>query len=69
LGAYITSAYWFTASTSFANPAVTVARTLTATFSGIRPSDAPGFIAAEILGAIVATLFGRWLFYPASAIS
>jgi len=69
VGAYITSAYWFTASTSFANPAVTVARTLTATFSGIRPSDAPGFIAAEILGAIVATLFGRWLFYPASAIS
>ena len=51
VGGYITAAYWFTASTSFANPAVTVARTLTDTFAGIRPLDAPGFIAAQILGA------------------
>jgi glycerol uptake facilitator-like aquaporin len=69
VGAYIASAYWFTASTSFANPAVTLARTLTATFAGIRPVDAPGFIAAELLGAVAATLLGRWLFHPAPAIS
>jgi glycerol uptake facilitator-like aquaporin len=62
VGAYITSAYWFTASTSFANPAVTLARALTPTFAGIRPVDAPGFIAAEIVGAIAAAMFGRWLF-------
>lgn len=53
---YIGSAYWFTASTSFANPAVTVARTLTDTFSGIRPLDAPGFILAQLLGAALAVL-------------
>jgi glycerol uptake facilitator-like aquaporin len=62
VGAYITAAYWFTASTSFANPAVTFARTLTPTFAGIRPVDAPGFVAAELLGAIAAILMGRWLF-------
>ena len=52
---YITAAYWFTASTSFANPAVTIARSLTTTFSGIQPTDAPGFIAAQIVGALLAT--------------
>ena len=62
VGAYITGAYWFTSSTSFANPAVTIARSLTNTFSGIRPSDVPVFIMAQIIGAIVATLvFGRLL--------
>ena len=61
VGAYITAAYWFTASTSFANPAVTLARSLTNTFSGIRPADVPGFIAAQLLGATVATLLFCWL--------
>ena len=61
VGLYITGAYWFTASTSFANPAVTAARSLTNTFAGIRPADAPGFIAAELAGALVATLLFRWL--------
>jgi len=61
VGLYITGAYWFTASTSFANPAVTVARALTNTFAGIRPADAPGFIAAQLVGAVIATLFFRWL--------
>ena len=61
VGAYITGAYWFTASTSFANPAVTLARSFTNTFSGIRPRDAPGFIAAQLVGAIVATLLWSWL--------
>lgn len=61
VGAYITAAYWFTASTSFANPAVTVARSLTNTFAGIRPVDAPGFILAQLLGAAVATALFRWL--------
>ena len=56
VGAYITAAYWFTASTSFANPAVTLARAATATFSGIRPVDVPGFIAAQLLGAGAATV-------------
>ena len=67
VGAYITAAYWFTASTSFANPAVTLARSATNTFSGIRPVDAPGFIAAQLLGAACATLFFRWLIPPSSA--
>jgi len=58
---YIVSAYWFTASTSFANPAVTLARSLTDTFAGIRPLDAPGFILAQIVGAAVATVLFRWL--------
>lgn len=61
VGAYISAAYWFTASTSFANPAVTLARTLSNTFTGIRPADAPAFIFAEILGALAATFFFRWL--------
>lgn len=61
VGAYITAAYWFTASTSFANPAVTLARTLSDTFAGIRPADAPGFIVGQLLGAAAATLLFRWL--------
>jgi glycerol uptake facilitator-like aquaporin/protein-tyrosine-phosphatase len=61
VGAYITAAYWFTASTSFANPAVTLARALSNTFAGIRPADVPAFIAAQICGAIAATLLFRWL--------
>jgi glycerol uptake facilitator-like aquaporin len=61
VGAYITAAYWFTASTSFANPAVTVARSLTNTFAGIRASDVPGFIVAQLAGASMATLLFRWL--------
>jgi glycerol uptake facilitator-like aquaporin len=61
VGLYITAAYWFTASTSFANPAVTVARSFTNTFSGIRPADAPGFIAAQLAGAIAATVVFRWM--------
>src|SRR6202795_4050665 len=61
VGAYITAAYWFTASTSFANPAVTIARSLSDTFSGIRLADAPGFVVAQIAGAIAATLLFRWL--------
>ena len=66
VGAYITAAYWFTASTSFANPAVTLARSATDTFAGIRPSDAPAFIVAQLLGAGVATALFRWLI-PRSA--
>ena len=61
VGSYITAAYWFTASTSFANPAVTIARALSDTFSGIRPADVPLFIAAQIAGGIAATLLFRWL--------
>ena len=61
VGLYITGAYWFTASTSFANPAVTLARAFTNTFSGIRPTDAPGFIVVQILGAFTATVLFRWL--------
>jgi glycerol uptake facilitator-like aquaporin len=61
VGAYITAAYWFTASTSFANPAVTIARSLSDTFSGIRPADVPGFIIAQLAGGIAATLVFRWL--------
>jgi glycerol uptake facilitator-like aquaporin len=61
VGAYITGAYWFTASTSFANPAVTLARSMTNTFSGIRPVDAPGFIAAQLSGALAATVLWSWL--------
>ena len=61
VGAYITAAYWFTASTSFANPAVTIARSMTNTFAGIRPIDAPGFIAVQLLGALAATFTFRWL--------
>ncbi|MGC1637721.1 MAG: MIP/aquaporin family protein [Candidatus Acidiferrales bacterium] len=61
VGAYITAAYWFTASTSFANPAVTIARALSDTFAGIRPADTPGFIVAQFTGGIAATLVFRWL--------
>jgi glycerol uptake facilitator-like aquaporin len=61
VAAYIVGAYWFTASTSFANPAVTVARALTDTFSGIRPADVPGFVLGQGLGAAAATLLFRWL--------
>ena len=61
VGLYITAAYWFTASTSFANPAVAVARSLTNTFSGIRPSDLPGFILAETLGGLLALALASWL--------
>jgi glycerol uptake facilitator-like aquaporin len=61
VGAYITAAYWFTASTSFANPAVALARAATDTFSGMRPVDVPGFIAAELVGAAAATALFRWL--------
>jgi glycerol uptake facilitator-like aquaporin len=61
VGAYITAAYWFTASTSFANPAVALARAASDTFSGVRPADAPGFIIAQLAGAAAATLVFRWL--------
>ena len=61
VGAYITAAYWFTSSTSFANPAVTLARTLTNTFTGIRPVDVLPFVAAQVVGATVATALFRWL--------
>jgi glycerol uptake facilitator-like aquaporin len=61
VGLYITAAYWFTASTSFANPAVTVARAFTDTFAGIRPSDVPSFIVAQLAGAMLATLVFSWL--------
>ncbi len=62
VGAYITAAYWFTASTSFANPAVTIARTLTHTFAGIRPVDAPLFIVMQVLGMLVAVGVFRWFY-------
>lgn len=61
VGAYITGAYWFTSSTSFANPAVTLARAASNTFAGIRPVDAPGFILVQLLGAAAATATFRWL--------
>jgi glycerol uptake facilitator-like aquaporin len=61
IGLYITAAYWFTASTSFANPAVAIARSLTNTFSGIRPLDLPGFIIAELIGAVCAVALMGWL--------
>jgi glycerol uptake facilitator-like aquaporin len=61
VGAYITAAYWFTSSTSFANPAVTLARAASDTFAGIRPIDAPGFIVAQLAGAATSTILFRWL--------
>jgi glycerol uptake facilitator-like aquaporin len=64
VGLYITAAYWFTASTSFANPAVTMARAFTPTFSGIRPADIPIFIAVQLAAAVLAAFFARWLFAP-----
>jgi glycerol uptake facilitator-like aquaporin len=61
VGLYITAAYWFTASTSFANPAVTLARSLSDTFAGIAPASAPAFVAAQLAGALAAAALGRWL--------
>jgi glycerol uptake facilitator-like aquaporin len=67
VGLYITCAYWFTASTSFANPAVTLARSLSDSFAGIAPASAPGFVAAQILGAVAACLLFDWLLKERSA--
>jgi glycerol uptake facilitator-like aquaporin len=64
VAAYITAAYWFTSSTSFANPAVTLARAASDTFAGIRPADAPGFIVAQLVGGAAATAYFRWLLPP-----
>ena len=64
VAAYIAAAYWFTASTSFANPAVTLARALTDTFAGIRPIDVPGFVVAQLLGGMTATILFQWLVPP-----
>ena len=64
VGLYITAAYWFTASTSFANPAVTIARSLSNTFAGIAPSSAPVFIVAQVVGALTAASLSRWLLKP-----
>ena len=64
VGLYIMAAYWFTSSTSFANPAVAIARSMTNTFSGIRPVDLPGFIAAELCGAVAALMLMSWLLRP-----
>ncbi|TJV43629.1 MAG: aquaporin family protein [Mesorhizobium sp.] len=69
VGLYIAAAYWFTASTSFANPAVAVARSLSNTFSGIRPADLPGFIVAELAGALIAAGTMSWLLSPASTVA
>lgn len=62
VGLYITAAYWFTASTSFANPAVAIARAFTDTFSGIRPLDVPGFVLAQLAGAVIAVFLFNWMF-------
>ena len=67
VGSYITAAYWFTSSTSFANPAVTIARALSDTFAGIRPVDVPLFLLAQFAGGLAATLLFRWLLPPSSA--
>ena len=67
VGLYITAAYWFTASTSFANPAVTVARSLSDTFAGIAPASAPAFILAQIAGALAAWVVFEWLFRSKTA--
>jgi len=69
VAAWIGAAYWFSASTSFANPAITIARSLTNAFSGIRPSDAPGFIIAQLIGAVTALALSRLLFFSASSFS
>src|SRR3984957_20675044 len=69
VGAYITAAYWFTSSTSFANPAVTLARAASDTFAGIRPLDVPGFVVAQLLGAAAATATFRWLVPSLSAVA
>jgi glycerol uptake facilitator-like aquaporin len=67
VGLYITSAYWFTASTSFANPAVTIARSISDTFAGIAPLAAPGFILAQLAGMLAAVTLARWLFSASSS--
>lgn len=67
VGSYIAAAYWFTASTSFANPAVAIARSLSNTFAGIRPVDVPGFVVAQLLGGAAAAILFRWLISGASA--
>jgi glycerol uptake facilitator-like aquaporin len=67
VGLYITAAYWFTASTSFANPAVAIARSLTNTFSGIRPVDLPGFVVAQLVGAVCGLWLASWLLSEAGA--
>src|SRR5277367_6881839 len=67
VGLYITAAYWFTSSTSFANPAVAIARSLTNTFSGIRPVDLPGFVVAQLLGAVCGLWLASWLLSDAGA--
>jgi glycerol uptake facilitator-like aquaporin len=67
VGLYITAAYWFTASTSFANPAVTIARAFTGSFSGIAPGSVPLFICSQLAGALAAERLSRWLFVPAPA--
>ena len=67
VGLFITSGYWFTSSTSFANPAVTIGRAFTDTFSGVQLAHAPAFIAAQLIGAIVITLVFRWLWGTAPA--
>jgi glycerol uptake facilitator-like aquaporin len=69
VGLYITAAHWFTASTSFANPAVAIARALSDTFAGIRPADLPGFIAAEFLGALIAMALAGWLLAEAKPVA
>jgi glycerol uptake facilitator-like aquaporin len=70
VAAYVTSAYWFTASTSFANPAVTIARAASNTFAGIRPADVTAFVMAQLLGAAAAMLLFRWLLpFPSPAAS
>jgi glycerol uptake facilitator-like aquaporin len=68
VGLYITAAYWFTASTSFANPAVTIARSLSDTFAGIDPAHAGGFIVAQVLGAMAGLVLWRWLNEPTSSV-
>ncbi|MGV3632943.1 MAG: aquaporin [Pseudorhodoplanes sp.] len=68
VGLYITAAYWFTASTSFANPAVAIARSLTNTFSGIRPADLPGFVVSELAGAVIALLVMSWLLHTSQGV-
>ena len=68
VAAWIGGAYWFTASTSFANPAITIARSLSDTFAGIRPMDVPGFVIAQLAGALLALLVARWLFRADAAL-
>jgi glycerol uptake facilitator-like aquaporin len=66
VGLYITAAYWFTASTSFANPAVTIARAFTDTFAGIAPASVPAFVVAQVIGGFAASALAAWLFTPES---